>query len=61
MTKKFKETFRSPLKETREAAEKTLEAIREVHSFDKGWLEHDAYIEPIDGKFRAVRVHEKIF
>lgn len=59
----YRETFKSPfLKDTREDAEKVLEEIRRCHSFEDGWIEHDAYIKQMpNGQFRAVRIHEKIF
>ena len=57
----YKETFKSPFKkETYDEAMAVLNEIRKVHSIQNGWIEIDAYIETLpDGKFRAVRIHQK--
>ncbi len=57
----FRETFISPFqKDTREEAYKVLEAIRDAHPTYYGWVEIDGYVEKLsNGKWRAVRVHEK--
>lgn len=62
MNKTFKETFKSPFeKDTYEEAMAVLNEIRKVHSIENGWTEIDAYIESRpNGKFRAVRVHQKV-
>ena len=60
--RKFKETFKSPFeKDTHEEAMVVLNEIRKVHSIENGWTEIDGYIESLsNGKFRAVRIHEKV-
>ena len=57
----FKETFVSPFeKETKSDALKTLDAIRAAHSSAYGWVEIEGYAEQLpNGKWRAVRKHEK--
>lgn len=57
----FQETFISPFqKETEGDALKTLEAIREAHPESSGWFEIDGFVEQLpNGKWRAVRKHEK--
>lgn len=61
MTKRFKETFVSPFgKETESDARRVLDKIREAHDAAHGWAEIDAYVEQrADGKWYAVRIHEK--
>lgn len=58
----FKETFRSPFgKETESDALKVLDSIREAHSEKDGWREIEGYAEKrADGKWYAIRIHEKI-
>jgi hypothetical protein len=58
----FEETFVSPFqKNTREDANKVLDDIRSCHSKEHGWKEIKGYVEELpNGKFRAVRHHEKI-
>jgi len=60
--RKFNETFKSPFeKDTYEDAMVVLNEIRKVHSIANGWTEIDAYIEARpNGKYRAVRIHEKV-
>lgn len=58
----FKETFVSPFeKDTQEEAFEVLDAIREAHPAEKGWVEIKAWVEKTtNGKWRAVRCHEKV-
>lgn len=58
----FKETFKSPFeKDTYDEALGVLNEIRKVHSIANGWTEIDAYIETLpNGKYRAVRIHQKV-
>ena len=58
----FKETFVSPFeKDTQEEAFEVLEEIRRVHSAEKGWIEISSCVEKTsNGKWRAVRCHEKV-
>jgi len=59
----YKERFVSPFeKESKEAAEKVLEDIRACHPKQSGWVEIEGYVEELsNGKWRAIRVHEKAF
>ena len=61
MAKIFKETFVSPFgKETESDALRVLDQIRKEHDASHGWREINAYVEQhADGKWYAVRVHEK--
>ena len=56
----FEETFFSPFfKDTEADALKVLDAIRTAHPASAGWVEINGYVEKINGKWRAVRVHKK--
>lgn len=56
----YRETFVSPfVKETKAKAFKVLDEIRENFPSSKGWVEIDGFIEPCEGGWKAVRVHEK--
>lgn len=57
----FRETFVSPFERTTEGeALKVLEAIRSSHSTANGWTEIEGFVEQLpNGKWRAVRIHEK--
>lgn len=58
----YKETFVSPFeKETKGDALRVLDAIRSAHSSAYGWREIEGFVEQLpNGKWRAVRVHEKV-
>ncbi len=52
----FEEKFRSPLvKDTVRGAERVLEHLREMYDSASGWVEIDAWIEPKDNGYIAVR------
>lgn len=55
----YTEKFVSPFeKDTKEEAERVLEAIRNQHPSEKGWREIYGYVEQLpNGKWRAVRKH----
>ena len=57
----YTETFVSPFeKNTKSDALKVLEAIRQTHDSAHGWVEIEGYVEQLpNGKWRAVRKHEK--
>jgi len=57
----FRETFKSPFyKDSYEEAMEVLNQIRKTHSIENGWTEIDAYVEKMaNGKYRAVRIHQK--
>ena len=57
----YKEIFYSPFEvNTKEEAESILSQIREAHPASSGWKELNAFVEQLpNGKFRAVREHEK--
>ena len=57
----FRETFISPFeKNTKGEAYRILEAIRDAHPANYGWVEIHGFVEQLpNGKWRAVRVHEK--
>ena len=59
---RFRETFCSPFgKDSKEGAERVLDAIRKSHPASSGWKEINSYTEQhSDGKWYAVRIHEKI-
>ena len=61
MTANYRETFVSPFeKDTENEALEVLKDIAEVHSPEHGWVEIRGYAEQLpNGKWRAVRVHEK--
>ena len=58
---RFHEIFKSPFeKNTREEAMRVLDEIRAAHPASHGWREINARIEQLpNGKYRAVREHEK--
>lgn len=57
----FKEIFRSPfLKDTESDALRVLEQIRKAHPSSAGWVEIRGYVEPHNGKYRAVREHMQV-
>lgn len=60
-TRVFGETFESPFeKESESDALIVLDAIRAAHPEKDGWVETKGYAEQLpNGKWRAVRVHEK--
>lgn len=60
-TNTYRETFTSPAElETRGDAYLVLDKIRAAHPAESGWVEIDGYVDELsNGKFRAVRVHEK--
>ena len=57
----YSEVFKSPFeKDTPEEALKVLEQIRKTHPAEVGWVEFDAYVQPLsNGKYIAVRNHAK--
>lgn len=57
----FSETFVSSGNSlTKDDALRVLQQIRDAHPESSGWVETDGYVEQLsDGKWRAVRVHEK--
>lgn len=57
----YKEKFISPYeKQTEEEALRVLNEIREAHPNSSGWVEVRGYVEKLpNGKYRAVREHEK--
>lgn len=58
--KDFEEIFRSPLGQpTEEGAKRVLEAIRQEHPKERGWIEIDAGVEQIEDKWYAWRQHKK--
>lgn len=59
--KVYRETFVSPFeRSTRAEAFRVLDAISEAHPASSGWKEISGYVEQLpNGKWRAVRVHEK--
>lgn len=45
---------------TKGDAQRVLQQIRDAHPASSGWVEIDGYVEQLpNGKWRAVRVHEK--
>ena len=58
----YKEKFLSPMeKDTEKEALRVLNDIRESHPSSSGWREIQGYVEKLpNGKYRAVREHEKI-
>ena len=57
----YHEVFKSPFeKNTEKEAQALLDKIRAAHPESHGWKEINSYIEKLpNGKFRAVREHEK--
>ena len=61
MAKVFREVFVSPFhKDTKDEARKELQAIRNAHPSQYGWVEIRGFVEQLpNGKWRAVREHEQ--